>query len=438
MLGLPTTATAPFCPSEVHGSIDLREGAPLWKRLLRVAGPGLLVSVGYMDPGNWATDIEAGSRFGHALLWVVLASSLAAMLLQTLSLRLGLVSGLDLAQACRERYRPAVRLPLWVMAELAIVACDVAEVLGTALALHLLFGMSLLAGVGIAALDTVIVLGLKGRGFRQVEAIILGLVMTIGVCYAVQLFLIGPDWAAVAKGFVPNGVAVQDPKALLLAIGILGATVMPHNLYLHSSIVQTRRVGSSPSAKRDAIKLSTIDTLVSLTLALMVNAAILILAATAFHAHGHTEVTEIQDAYHLLDPLVGGSIASVLFGVALLAAGQSSTFTGTIAGQVLMEGFLRLKIPCWQRRLATRFLALVPAFLGLLWFGEKAVGQLLVASQVVLSLQLPFAMWPLIRLTGDRAVMGEFANGPVVRVLSWGLFVLVTGANAALLWSLVS
>jgi manganese transport protein len=437
MLGLPTTATAPFCPSEVHGSIDLREGAPLWKRLLRVAGPGLLVSVGYMDPGNWATDIEAGSRFGHALLWVVLASSLAAMLLQTLSLRLGLVSGLDLAQACRERYRPAVRLPLWVMAELAIVACDVAEVLGTALALHLLFGMSLLAGVGIAALDTVIVLGLKGRGFRQVEAIILGLVMTIGVCYAVQLFLIGPDWAAVAKGFVPNGVAVQDPKALLLAIGILGATVMPHNLYLHSSIVQTRRVGSTASAKRDAIKLSTIDTLVSLTLALMVNAAILILAATAFHAHGHTEVTEIQDAYHLLDPLVGGSIASVLFGVALLAAGQSSTFTGTIAGQVLMEGFLRLKIPCWQRRLATRFLALVPAFIGLWWFGEAAVGQLLVASQVVLSLQLPFAMWPLIRLTGDRAVMGEFANGPVVRVLSWGLFVLVTGANAALLWSLI-
>ncbi|WP_431104642.1 Nramp family divalent metal transporter [Roseateles noduli] len=438
MLGLPTTATAPFCPSEVHGSIDLRESAALWKRLLRVAGPGLLVSVGYMDPGNWATDIEAGSRFGHALLWVVLASSLAAMLLQTLSLRLGLVSGLDLAQACRERYRPAVRLPLWVMAELAIVACDVAEVLGTALALHLLFGMSLLAGVGIAALDTVIVLGLKGRGFRQVEAIILGLVMTIAVCYAVQLLLIGPDWAAVARGFVPNGVAVQDPKALLLAIGILGATVMPHNLYLHSSIVQTRRVGSTASAKRDAIKLSTIDTLVSLTLALMVNAAILILAATAFHAHGHTEVTEIQDAYHLLDPLVGGSIASVLFGVALLAAGQSSTFTGTIAGQVLMEGFLRLKIPCWQRRLATRFLALVPAFIGLWWFGEAAVGQLLVASQVVLSLQLPFAMWPLIRLTGDRAVMGEFANGPVVRVLSWGLFALVTGANAALLWSLVS
>lgn len=438
MFRLPTTATAPFCPSEVHGSIALDAGAPLWKRLMRVAGPGLLVSVGYMDPGNWATDIEAGSRFGHALLWVVLASSLAAMLLQTLSLRLGLVSGLDLAQACRARYRPAVRLPLWVMAELAIVACDVAEVLGTALALHLLFGMSLLAGVGVAALDTVIVLGLKGRGFRQVEAIILGLVMTIGVCYAVQLVLVGPDWAAVARGFVPNGVAVQDPKALLLAIGILGATVMPHNLYLHSSIVQTRRVGQGSAARRDAIRLSTIDTLVSLTLALMVNAAILILAATAFHAHGHREVTEIQDAYHLLDPLVGSSIASILFGVALLAAGQSSTFTGTIAGQVLMEGFLRLKIPCWQRRLATRFLALVPAFIGLLWLGESAVGRLLVASQVVLSLQLPFAMWPLIRLTGDRSVMGEFANGPWLRGLAWGLFALVTAANGALLWSLIA
>ncbi len=438
MFRLPTTATAPFCPSEVHGSIALDAGAPLWKRLMRVAGPGLLVSVGYMDPGNWATDIEAGSRFGHALLWVVLASSLAAMLLQTLSLRLGLVSGLDLAQACRERYRPAVRLPLWIMAELAIVACDVAEVLGTALALHLLFGMSLLAGVGIAALDTVIVLGLKGRGFRQVEAIILGLVMTIGVCYAVQLALVGPDWAAVARGFVPNGVAVQDPKALLLAIGILGATVMPHNLYLHSSIVQTRRVGHGTAAKRDAMRLSTIDTLVSLTLALMVNAAILILAATAFHAHGHREVTEIQDAYHLLDPLVGSAIASILFGVALLAAGQSSTFTGTIAGQVLMEGFLRLKIPCWQRRLATRFLALVPAFIGLLWLGEAAVGRLLVASQVVLSLQLPFAMWPLIWLTGDRSVMGEFVNGPWLRGLAWGLFALVTAANGALLWSLIA
>ncbi|MBO9687264.1 MAG: Nramp family divalent metal transporter [Mitsuaria chitosanitabida] len=437
MFRLPTTATAPFCPSEVHGSIALNEGAPPWKRLLRVAGPGLLISVGYMDPGNWATDIEAGSRFGHALLWVVLASSLAAMLLQTLSLRLGLVTGQDLAQACRERYRPAVRLPLWVMAELAIVACDVAEVLGTALALHLLFGVPLLGGVGIAALDTLIVLGLKGRGFRQVEAIILGLVMTIGICYAIQLALVGPDWAGVARGFIPNGVAVHDPKALLLAIGILGATVMPHNLYLHSSIVQTRRVGRTDAAKRDAIRLSTIDTLVSLTLALMVNAAILILAATAFHAHGHRDVAEIQDAYHLLDPLVGTVAASVLFGVALLAAGQSSTFTGTIAGQVLMEGFLRLKIPCWQRRLATRFLALVPAFLGLLWLGEGAVGRLLVASQVVLSLQLPFAMWPLIRMTNDRALMGDFANGPVVRALSWLLFALVTAANVALLVSLM-
>ncbi|SEL52701.1 manganese transport protein [Roseateles sp. YR242] len=436
MFRLPTTATAPFCPAEVHGSIPLPAAGPFWRRLLRVAGPGLLVSVGYMDPGNWATDIEAGSRFGHALLWVVLASSLAAMVLQTLSLRLGIVAQLDLAQACRARYRPAVNLSLWVMAELAIIACDVAEVLGTALALHLLFGMSLLSGVAISALDTLIVLGLKGRGFRQVEAIILGLVITIGVCYAAQLVLVGPDWRAVAAGFIPNGLSAHDRQALFLAIGILGATVMPHNLYLHSSIVQTRRIDRTPQALQDGLRLCTVDTLVSLSLALLINAAILTLAATAFHAHGHTAVTEIQDAYHLLDPLVGGSVASVLFGVALLAAGQSSTFTGTIAGQVLMEGFLQLKIPCWQRRLATRAIALVPAFLGVWWLGDAGVGRLLVASQVVLSLQLPFAMWPLIRLTSDASVMGRFASGRGLRWTAWLIFGAVSLANVALLASL--
>ncbi len=437
MFRLPTTATAPFCPSEVHGSIPLPTQGPLWRRLLKVAGPGLLVSVGYMDPGNWATDIEAGSRFGHALLWVVLASSLAAMVLQTLALRLGIVTQMDLAQACRARYRRPVNLSLWLMAELAIIACDVAEVLGTALALHLLFGMSLMSGVALAALDTLIVLGLKGRGFRQVEAIILGLVMTIGVCFAVQLVLVGPDWAAVMQGFVPNGVAVHDRHALLLAIGILGATVMPHNLYLHSSIVQTRRIGRSPAELQDGLRLCTFDTLVSLSLALLINAAILTLAATAFHARGHTEVTEIQDAYHLLDPLVGSALASMLFGIALLAAGQSSTFTGTIAGQVLMEGFLQLKIPCWQRRLVTRAIALVPAFVGVWWLGEGGVGRLLVASQVVLSLQLPFAMWPLIRMTSDRTLMGDFANGPWLRGAAWAIFGAVGLANVALLASLL-
>jgi manganese transport protein len=403
-----------------------------------MAGPGLLVSVGYMDPGNWATDIEAGSKYGYALLWVVLLSSLAAILLQTLSLRLGLVARKDLARACRERYGAGVNRFLWLMAELAIVACDVAEVLGSALALHLLFGVSLLLGIALTAFDTLIVLGLQGQGFRRVEAIVLGLVITIGACFAIELTLVGLDWGAVARGFIPHGAALRDPQSLLLAVGILGATVMPHNLYLHSSIVQTRHVASDESSTADAIGLSTLDTVVSLSLALLVNAAILTLAASAFHVAGHRFVTDIQDAYHLLDPLVGGSLASLLFGVALLASGQSSTLTGTIAGQILMEGFLDLKIPCWQRRLLTRALALVPALGGTLWLGEGGVGKLLVASQVVLSFQLPFAIWPLIRLTSDRRVMGRHANGPWLGRTAWALFVVICVANLWLLGSMVA
>ena len=441
MYRLPRLATAPFCPSEVRGSVAVRPGAPFWQRMARMAGPGLLVAVGYMDPGNWATDIAAGSQFGYSLLWVVLLASLSAMLLQTLSLRLGLVAQKDLVRACRDRYSPRVNRSLWLMAEVAIVACDVAEVLGSALALHLLFGVSLLAGIAITAFDTVLVLGLQGKGFRQVEAIVLGLIVTISVCFAVELALVGLDWPAVARGFVPSftmDAAVRDPQALLLAIGILGATVMPHNLYLHSSIVQTRHIANDDRSRRDAIRLSTLDTVVSLSLALLVNAAILALAASAFHATGHRQVTEIQDAYHLLDPLVGGALASVLFGVALLAAGQSSTFTGTIAGQIVLEGFLDLKIPCWQRRLATRALALVPAFLGVLWLGDAGVGTLLVGSQVVLSLQLPFAIWPLLRLTSDRSVMGAFANGLWLKFSAWGLLALISLGNLWLLATLVS
>ena len=433
MFKLPRTATAPFCPSEVRGSIAAEPGASKWKRLARTAGPGLLIAVGYMDPGNWATDIEAGSVFGHSLLFVVLLASLAAMLLQVLSMRLGIVAQKDLARACRDRYRPAVNRGLWLMAEVAIIACDVAEVLGSALALHLLFGLSLSVGILITAFDTVVVLGLKGRGFRQVEAIVLGLVVTIAACFAVELMLVGPDWAAVAQGFLPRPAVLQDSRALYLAIGILGATVMPHNLYLHSSIVQTRAVARGETGVRDALRWATLDTIVSLTLALLVNAAILVLAATAFHGSGHTEVTQIQDAYHLLDPIVGSTFASALFGIALLASGQSSTFTGTIAGQVLMEGFLDLKIPCWQRRLVTRALALVPALGGVWWLGEGGVGTLLVASQVVLSFQLPFAIWPLVRLTGDRTVMGTFANGRWLKVGAWGLLALIGAANLALL-----
>ena len=433
MFSLPRTATAPFCPSEVRGSVSLPAQTSRWKRLLAFAGPGLLISVGYMDPGNWATDIQAGSQYGYALLWVVLASSLAAMLLQTLSLRLGLVARKDLARACRERYRPGVNRLLWLMAELAIVACDVAEVLGSALALHLLFGVSLIVGIVITAFDTIVVLGLKGHGFRQIEAIVLGLIATIGACFAVQLVLAWPNWHAVLQGFVPQMRISTEPGMLYLAIGILGATVMPHNLYLHSSIVQTRRIADDDASRREALRLSTFDALGALTLAFFINAAILTLAGSVFHTTGHVDVTEIQDAYHLLDPIIGGSLASLLFGIALLASGQSATFTGTIAGQILMEGFLDLKIPCWQRRLITRGLALVPALIGVAWFGEGGVGRLLIASQVVLSFQLPFAIWPLIRLTSDRNVMGGFANGRVTKLAAWSLFAIITLANVSLI-----
>jgi manganese transport protein len=413
----------------VRGSVLVSTDTPLWKRMLRVAGPGLLVSIGYMDPGNWATDIESGSRFGFELLWVVCACSIAAMLLQTLSLRLGLISRLDLARACRARYSAPVNRFLWIMAEIAIVATDVAEVLGSALALHLLLRVSIGVGIAITAFDTLLVLGLQGKGFRQVEAIVLGLIITIGVCFTVELAMVHLDWREVARGLVIRPDVWHDPGHLILAVGILGATVMPHNLYLHSSIVQTRHFPDDERSKREAIRLSTLDTVVSLSLALLINAAILALAAAAFHSTGHRTVADIQDAYHLLDPLVGGTLASVLFGVALLASGQSSTFTGTIAGQILMEGFLELNIPCWKRRVITRGLALMPAFGGVALLGEPGIGKLLIASQVVLSFQLPFAIWPLIRLTSDPAVMGRYANGLFTKAVAWALFALISVAN---------
>ena len=435
---LPDTATAPFCPSEVKGSVVVVDGASRFKTWLKFAGPGLLVSVGYMDPGNWATDIEAGSKYGYNLLFVVLLASLAAMLLQTLCVRLGLVAQKDLAQLCRARYRPAVNRFLWIGAELAIIACDLAEVLGGALALHLLFGVSISTGIAITAFDTILILGLQGAGFRRVEAIVLGLVLTIAGCFAIELFLVKPDWSAVAIGFVPTLERLRSADALYLSIGILGATVMPHNLYLHSSIVQTRLAVKTDAGRRDAIRFCTFDTIVSLSLALLVNAAILILAASAFHGTGHDQVADIEDAYHLLDPIVGSTVAAVLFGIALLASGQSSTFTGTIAGQIVMEGFLDLKIPCWQRRLITRGLALLPAWAGVWYFGDGGIGKMLVLSQVVLSFQLPFAMWPLIRMSGDRALMGGFANGPVVRTVAWGLFGVISAANVWLVTSVFS
>ncbi|MDP9530521.1 Nramp family divalent metal transporter [Pseudomonas protegens] len=426
-------ATAPFCPPEVAGSVSVDPRASLFKRLLRFTGPGLLISIGYMDPGNWATAIEAGSRYGYNLLFVVLLASLAGMAVQCLCSRLGIATGRDLAQLCRERYSRRSARAQWLAAEVSIIATDLAEVLGCALAFHLLLGVSLSTGIVITAFDTLLVLALQNRGFRRLEAIMLALVATIGVCFFIELLLIKPYWPDVARGFTPSLAAISDAAPLYLAIGILGATVMPHNLYLHTSVVQTRLIGQDRASRADAIKLARIDTIGSLALALLVNAAILILAAAAFHNTGHSDVVEIQDAYHLLDPLVGGALASVLFGVALLASGQSSTFTGTIAGQVIMEGYLNLRIPCWQRRLITRGLALIPAFIGVWLLGDGAVGQLLVLSQVVLSLQLPFALYPLIRMTNDRRLMGEFVNRWPTRILAWSLFAIISAANAWLL-----
>ncbi|MFA5120145.1 Nramp family divalent metal transporter [Zavarzinia sp.] len=428
-LHLPRVATAPFCPGEVRGTVVIPPNASLGRRLATFAGPGLLVAVGYMDPGNWATDLEAGSAYGYDLLFVVALSSLAAMLLQTLAMRLGIVAGVDLAQACRARYGKTARIFLWLMAEAAIVATDVAEVLGAALAINLLFGLPLAWGVVLTALDMLLVLGLKGQGFREVEAIVLGLVATIGACFLIELVLARPDGAAAAAGLVPDVARLGQPGALYAAIGILGATVMPHNLYLHSSIVQTRRIGTGPAAIRSAVAFARLDTIGSLLLAALVNGAILMLAAATFHAAGNTAVADIADAHRLLEPLTGAAAAGVLFAVALFASGQSSTFTGTIAGQIVLEGFMKLRIPCWQRRVITRVAAIVPALIGILWLGEGAVGKLLVLTQVVLSLQLPFAIYPLIRVTGDRRLMGGFVTAKPVALVAWLLFGAISAAN---------
>jgi manganese transport protein len=428
-LELPRFATAPFCPSEVQGTVVAAPGLPLWRKLMLAMGPGLLVAVGYMDPGNWATDIEAGSRYGYGLLFVVLLCGVAAIFLQWLTARLGIVGRRDLARMARDQYSRPVCLFLWVLAELAIIATDVAEVLGTALAFNLLLGVPLWAGVLLTGLDTVIVLSLKGQGFRQLEAIVLGLIGTIALCFAAQMVISPPDPVGVLHGALPDLSILRQPHALYLAVGVLGATVMPHNLYLHSSVVQTRLTAPDETSTRTALRFATIDTVVALVLATFVNAAILCVSASTFHAHGFAQVAEIEDAYRLLAPITGAAAATLLFGIALFASGQSATFTGTVAGQVILEGFLDLKIPCWQRRIITRGLALIPALGGVLWLGDHAVGRLLVLSQVVLSLQLPFAIYPLIRFTGNRAIMGVHANGPMARIVAWSLFALIVAAN---------
>lgn len=435
---LPTTATAPFCPSEVRGTVAVPVGLSILQKLARFAGPGLIIAVGYMDPGNWATDIEAGSRYGYGLLSVVVLSGLAAMLLQGLCMRLGIASGQDLAQLCRLHYPKPIARALWLMAELAIIACDVAEVLGSALAIKLMTGLPLWAGIVATAFDTVIVLGLKGRGFRQVEAIILGLVATIALCFALQLVISHPSGRDILAGAVPTAALAADPHALYLAIGILGATVMPHNLYLHTSIVQTRRVVATEAGKREAMRYAGADILAALTIAILINAAILIVAAATFHASGHTGVADIEDAHRLLEPITGAAIAGPLFAIALFASGQSATFTGTIAGQVILEGFLERQIPCWQRRLITRGLALIPALAGVLILGDHSAGKLLVLSQVVLSAQLPFAIYPLLRFTEDSRIMGPFSSPLPLRLLGWLIFALVSVANLWLVWAQVN
>jgi manganese transport protein len=417
--------------AESYRTISVEGG--WWRKLLAFAGPGYLVAVGYMDPGNWATDLAGGSRFGYALLSVILVSNLLAVLLQGLASKLGIVTGRDLAQACRDAYSRPTSIALWLGAEVAIAACDLAEVIGSAIALQLLFHIPLIVGVILTSLDVLIVLYLQHSGFRRLEAVVVVLIATIGLCFLFELVLARPDLGAVARGFVPQASVVTNPAELYIAISILGATVMPHNLYLHSSIVQTRSYEETPSGKREAIRFAFLDSTIALTFALFINAAILIVAAAIFHTTGHTEVAEIEDAYKLLTPLLGVGGASLVFALALLASGQNSTLTGTLAGQIVMEGFLDVRLRPWLRRLITRGLAIVPAVIVTAVYGQHGTASLLVLSQVVLSLQLSFAVVPLVQFTSSRAMMGEFVNRRWLIVLAWVATILIAGLNVWLL-----
>jgi manganese transport protein len=402
--------------------------------MIAFAGPGYLVAVGYMDPGNWATDLGGGSRYGYTLLSAVLISSLMAIFLQALSAKLGIATGRDLAQACREHYSRRTTAVLWVLCEIAIAACDLAEVLGSAVALKLLFGLPLLAGVLLTGLDVLLVLALQGRGFRVLETLVITLIMTIGGCFAYEIFFAQPLWIEAARGFLPTAQILKDREMLYLAIGILGATVMPHNLYLHSSIVQTRAFAENAEGKREAIRFATLDSTLALGFSLFINAAILVLGAAAFHVRGMNDVADISQAYKLLTPVLGVSFASVLFAGALLCSGQNSTLTGTLAGQIVMEGFLHWRLKPWLRRLITRSMAIIPAAIVIGVMGEGRTTSLLILSQVILSFQLPFAVIPLIQFTGDHSKMGEFVNGPITSIFGWFMAAAIIVLNAALLW----
>jgi manganese transport protein len=392
-----------------------------------------MVAVGYMDPGNWATDLAGGSAFGYRLLTVILLANLMAVLLQGLSSKLGIVTGRDLAQACRDHYSKPVAFFLWIICELAIAACDLAEVIGSAIALNLLFGIPVAVGVLITTLDVLIVLYLQHKGFRMLEGLVIALMATVGLCFLFELVVSRPDWGGVMAGFVPSTEIVRNPEMLYISLGILGATVMPHNLYLHSSIVQTRRYAEDAQGKREAVRFAFIDSTVALTFALFINGAILVVAAATFHRAGYHGVAEIQDAYHLLTPLLGVTGASAVFALALLASGQNSTLTGTLAGQIVMEGFLNLRIRPWVRRLITRMVAVVPAAIVAIVYGESGTAKLLVLSQVILSMQLSFAVFPLVRFTSDRTKMGEFVNPRWLAALAYLIAFLIAGLNVWLL-----
>jgi manganese transport protein len=404
--------------SEVFGSIATRPKGPLWRKLLAFLGPGYLVAVGYMDPGNWATSLAGGSKFGYALLTVALISNLMAVLLQALCARLGIGAGRDLAQACRDAFPRWVSWPLWVITEIAICATDLAEVIGTAIGLNLLFKIPLEIGVIITALDVFLILWMQRLGFRWVETFVVALLAIIAACFAVQIALADPDWRSVILGFAPTVEIVRNPEMLYLAIGIIGATVMPHNLYLHSGVVQTRRFGDSVADKREAIRLATLDSTMALTFALLINASILILAAATFNKAGKTDVAELDQAHAFLAPLLGSAIAPTLFGIALLCCGMNSTVTATLSGQIVMEGFIDIRLPAWLRRLTTRAIAIVPAAIVTIWYGEAGTAKLLILSQVVLGLALPFSIVPLVMFTADRRKMGELVAARWVTALA--------------------
>ena len=426
----------PAAPSlrEVHGSIAVPIDAGFWRKLFAFAGPGYLVAVGYMDPGNWATDLAGGARYGYTLLSVILLSNLMAILLQALAVRLGIGSGRDLAQACRDSYSRPVTIGLWILCEVAIAACDLAEVIGAAIALNLLFGLPLMWGVCLTALDVMVILYLQNKGFRLVEALVVALIIAIAACFAIEIWLSKPDAAAVAAGFIPRTQVLTDPAMLYIALGILGATVMPHNLYLHSSIVQTRRYVDTYASKVEAIRFATLDSSIALMSALFINAAILIVSAAVFHGTEHANVADIGDAYQLLSPLLGSAAASTLFAVALLCSGQNATLTGTLAGQIVMEGFVNIRLRPWLRRLITRLVAIVPAIIVIALYGEQGTGALLILSQVVLSLQLPFAVFPLVSFTSNRHKMGPFVAPRWMQLLAWTVAIIIASLNVWLLY----